>query len=77
MSALRNVIKMSLFYFDLVNDGIPRHDKFPSVVPIDIEKVFFNFNRFSYSSSCVMVNAGDDFGVFQENVVFGGGGVFC
>ena len=57
------------------NDRGPRSIKLPSIIPIDIERVFLNFNRFSYLSSCVMVNAGDDFGIFHENVAFGGYGV--
>ena len=77
MSARKTLLRSHHFIFYLVNDRSPRHAKFPSVVLIDIERVFFNFNHFSYSSPCVMVNVGDDFGIFQENVVFGGSGVFC
>ena len=69
MSALRNIVKMSLFYyFYLVNDRIPCSAKCPSVILIDIERVFLNFNCFSYPSSYVIVNVGNDFGVFHERV---------
>ena len=64
----------SIFY--LINDRIPRPARFSSIISIDIERVFFNFNCFSHSSSCVMINVGNDSGVFHENVVFGGYGVF-
>ena len=75
MSAIKTRSHRFIFY--LVNDRSPHPPKFPSVVRIDSERVFFNFNRFSYLSPCVMVNVGDDFGIFQEKVVFGGSGVFC
>ena len=77
MSAIKTLLRSHQCIFYFVNDGSLHHAKFPSIVPIDIERVFFNFNHFSYSSPCVMVNVDDDFGIFQENVVFGGSGVFC